>query len=172
MRRRRHLACHLLTAAVAVGGCGGDDGIDPNNRSGGGDKKLQRSTAGDAKGAEGTVRDYLRALVDGNGGEACAKLTPEYQKSVVEQNRDFAAKAGVKDCASLIEAVVKQTPRTTFEGRPLNEKTVDTIPLKATVRQNGQEQNATVTGTQGLQRYELYTTEGNWAISEVVQAGG
>jgi hypothetical protein len=68
--------------------------------------------------------------------------------------------------------VVRRTPSTTFEGRPLNKDTVDKIPLKTTVRQNGKEQNATVTGEQGLQSFELFTTNGKWAISQIGQAGG
>jgi hypothetical protein len=169
MRRARRSLCLLLTgatvaAALGASGCGGDD----KPKQGG----TQRSNAGDVKGAEGTVRDYLRALVDGDGAAACAKLTPDYRKSVFEQNKDFARQAGATDCASLIDAVTKKTPRTTFEGQPLNKKTVGKIPLKTDVRHSGDEQNATVTGTQGLQRYELFTTKGKWAISDVQQAGG
>ena len=68
--------------------------------------------------------------------------------------------------------MTKEAPRATFEGRPLNEKTVGTIPLEVTVRQSGEEQNATVTGEQGLQRYELFTQDGDWWITEITQAGG
>ena len=159
----------LSLALVLAAGCGGDDEKKAPTTGG---QKTQRSTAGDSKGAEATVRDYLRALVEKDGGKACSQLTPEYQKSVVEQNKDFARKAGAEDCAALIDAVTKEAPRATFEGRPLNEKTVGKLPLKVTVRQSGEEQNATVTGEQGLQRYELYTTGGDWAIAEITQAGG
>lgn len=169
MRRVLLLICVGLISAAA--GCGGgDDGdggkgeINPS--------KLQRSTAGDSEGAEETVRDYLRALVEKDGGAACAKLAPELQKSMVEQNADLAREKGARDCESLIDAVSKDAPRTTFEGRPLNEKTVGSIPLRVTVRQNGEEENATVTGAQGIQRYELYTTDGRWAIAEIAQGGG
>jgi hypothetical protein len=165
MRQSRRLICLGLTAAVTLtgAGCGGGEAPKP---------KSQLSKEGDTKGAEGTVRDYLRALVDGDGAGACAKLTPDYRKSVFQQNKDFATQAGAPDCASLIDAVTKKAPRTTFEGQPLNKKTVDKIPLKVSVRLNGTEQNATVTGAQGLQRYELFTTKGRWSISDVQQAGG
>ena len=165
MRRTRHLICLLLTAGVALtgAGCGGDDAPKP---------KTQLSKEGDTKGAEDTVRDYLRALVDGDGAAACDKLTPDYRRSVLEQNKDFAKQVGATDCASLIDAVTKRTPRTTFEGQPLNKKTVDKIPLKVSVRASGKEQNATVTGAQGLQRSELFTQKGRWSISDVQQAGG
>ncbi len=161
---RRILALLLACLLFAAVGCGGDDG--------GGDKKEQRSSAGDADGAEQTVRDYLRALVEKDGAAACAKLTPDYQRSIVEQNRDFARKAGADDCASLVDAVAKEAPRATFEGQPLNAETVEKLRLEVKVRQSGEEQNATVTGQQGLQRYELFTQDGRWSILEIVQAGG
>jgi hypothetical protein len=164
MRQSRRLICLGLTAAVALTGAGcGDEAPKP---------KSQLSKEGDTKGAEDTVRDYLRALVNGDGAAACDKLTPGYRKSVFQQNEDFAKQARATDCASLIDAVTKKAPRTTFEGQPLNKKTVDKIPLKVSVRLNGTEQNATVTGAQGLQRYELFTTKGRWSISDVQQAGG
>lgn len=165
MRRAAALIAPALLALTVASGCGGDGGRKPEGT-------VQRSNAGDSKGAESAVRDYLRALVDHDGAKACGKLTPDYQQSVVDQNRDFARKVGAKDCASLVTAVTRQAPRTTFEGRPLNAKTVDKIPLRTTVRQSGTEQNATVTGTQGLQRYELFTANGKWWISEITQAGG
>ena len=165
MRQSRRLTCLGLTAAVALAGpgCGGGEAPKP---------KSQLSREGDRQGAEETVRDYLRALVHGDGAAACDKLTPDYRKSVFAKNEDFARQEGATDCASLIDAVTKRAPRTTFEGQPLNRKTVDKIPLKVRVRRSGDEQNATVTGAQGLQSYELYTTKGRWAISDVQQAGG
>lgn len=164
---RHVLALTLSLVLVLAAGCGGNDKEPSTDGQG-----TQRSDAGDKKGAEDTVRDYLRALVEKKGGDACSKLTPEYQKSILDQNREFAAKVKASNCAALIDAVTREAPRATFEGRPLNEKTVDTIPLKVTVRQSGEEQNATVTGEQGLQRYELFTQDGRWWITEITQAGG
>jgi hypothetical protein len=173
MRQGHRLFRLFSTSAVAlaVAGCGGG-GDDSGPLSGKPTGKTQRSTAGDNTGARDTVRDYLRALVDGDGSKACSKLTPAYQKSVYDMNKAFAQKAGAKDCAGVVDAATKRSSRTTFEGEPLNKKTVEKIPLKVTVRESGEEQNATVTGAQGLQRYELYTTKGKWAISDIVQAGG
>ena len=162
---RRALAM-LLIAAASSAGCGGDD---KPSTSGGQGRQISR--AGDAKGAESTVRGYLRALVDHDGSAACSKLTPEYQRSVVRRNRQFADKAGVSDCSGLFDAVAKQVPRPMFEGQPIDASNVGTIPLRVEVRQNGKEQNATVMGTRGLERYELYTTGGRWAISEVSENG-
>ena len=164
----RLAAALLACLSILATGCGGDK-KKPGTTGGNGS---QRSTAGDSKGAESTVRGYLRALVDKDGGDACDKLTPDYQKQVVDQNRDFARQNGVSDCAGLIGAVVKRTPSTTFEGQPLNKETVEKIRLRTTVRQNGKEQNATVAGRQGLQSFELFTTNGKWAISQIDQAGG
>ena len=161
---RHKLILLLVCLLTAAAGCGGGD----DDKGG----KSQRSNAGDAEGAEDTVRDYLRALVDKDGAAACEKLTPEYQRAIVEQNRDFARKAGASDCASLVEAITREAPNATFEGEPLNEDTVDKLPLQVAVRQSGDEQNATVMGQQGLQRYELFTQDGRWSIMEIVQAGG
>ena len=167
MRQARRVLCLLLLLSTAsvVHGCGGDDEKDKK-------VKGQRSTAGDSGGAEDAVRGYLAALIDHDGAEACDRLAPEYQKSVLAQNREFARQSGAKDCASLIDAVTKRSPRVTFEGQPLNDKTVDKIKLVVTVRLNGEEQNATVTGAQGLQRYELRTQDDKWWIFEITQAGG
>jgi hypothetical protein len=161
MRRAAALLACLVTIPAA--GCGGDD--KSNDPVG----KVQHSTAGDSKGAEKTVRGYLHALVGHNGKDACDRLTPEYRKSVVEQNRDYARRVGAKDCAAVVTAATKQTPHITFEGRPLDDKSVDKIPLRVTVRLNGKEQNATVTGSLGIERYELFTQDGHWWISEIAQ---
>lgn len=162
MRGMRHVLC-LLGLAAALAGCGGGD----DNGDGGGSQPKA-----DRKGAETAVRDYLRALVAKDGEAACAKLTPDYQRSVLEQNQEFAKKQGVDSCGELIDAVTKTSRSVTFEGQPLNAKTVDSLKLVVTVRQGGQEQNATVTGAQGLQRYELVTSDGRWLIAEIVNAGG
>ena len=161
MRGTHHALC-LIGIAAALAGCGGDD--------------EQATTApgkgGDAEGAEAAVRDYLRALVAKDGAGACAQLTPAYQKSVVRQNAEFAKKEGAETCPALIDAVTAASRRVTFEGQPLNARTVENVKLVATVREGGQEQNATVTGAQGLQRYELVTSDGRWLIEEITRAGG
>src|SRR5688500_552996 len=144
MRGMRHVLC-LLGLAAALAGCGGDDDGNGGNAQ----------PKADRKGAETAVRDYLRALVAKDGEAACGKLTPDYQRSVLEQNQEFAEKQGADSCGELIDAVTKTSRSVTFEGQPLNAKTVDSLKLVVTVRQGGQEQNATVTGAQGLQRYEL-----------------
>jgi hypothetical protein len=162
MRGARHALCLIgLTAALA--GCGGNDDEGGGNAAGNG---------GDAKGAEAAVRDYLRALVAKDGAKACAQLTPDYQRSVVKQNEEFARKKGADTCPELIDAITAASGSVTFEGQPLNARTVDGLKLNATVRQGGQEQNATVTGSQGLQRYELVTSEDRWLITEITRAGG
>jgi hypothetical protein len=157
---RRVTSGVLLLAALA--GCGGDDDGD----------QAQGGQSGDRQGAEAAVRDYLRALVAKDGEGACAKLTPGYQRSVVEQNEEFARKQRADTCAELIDAITTQSRSVTFEGQPLNAKTVGTIKLVATVREGGEAANATVTGARGLQRYELVTSDGMWLITEITNAGG
>jgi hypothetical protein len=161
MRRTRHIvSLLLLVAAVApLAACGGDDGDSTG--------KTQLAKEGDRKGAESTVRDYLRALVDKDGAAACSKLTSEYQRSVVKQNAAFAKAKGIDTCEELIDTLTHGAPSVLFEGQRLTKQNVDTVKLVVTVRQGGEEQNATVTGAQGLQRYQLVTSKGKWLISEV-----
>lgn len=157
----------IVAAAVALAGCGGDD--DGGSGSGGGSAGAPKR---DSKGAENAVREYLRALVEKDGAKACGRLTPDYQRVIVEKNAEFARKNGASTCPELIDAITKTAGPATFEGQPLNAGTIDKIKLESTVRVGGQEQNATVTGTQGLQRYELITSKGEWMIAEVTNAGG
>jgi limonene-1,2-epoxide hydrolase len=155
---RRALAMIAISALAA--GCGGGSDVGSPKRE------------GDRKGAENAVRDYLRALVDKDGDRACSKFTRSYQRTVVEKNAEFARKQGVDTCGALIDSVTKTAGPATFEGRPLNSSTVEKIKLVTTVRVGGEEQNATVTGAQGLQRYELVTDGGRWLIDDVTDAGG
>src|SRR3954447_14077668 len=165
MRRTTHIACLLAlvlsVAALPLAGCGGDNKGSPG--------KTQLKSEGDTKGAEGTVRDYLRALVEKDGAKACSKLTPAYQQSVVKQNAEFAKKQNVDTCATLIDAITRVSSSVTFEGQPLDRKSVEKLKLVVTVREGGAEQNATVTGTEGLQRYELVTQNGKWVITEIAR---
>ena len=161
MRRTRYTLC-LIGVAAALAGCGADD--EPAGTAPG--------KSGDSEGAEAAVRDYLRALVAKDGAKACAQLTPAYQKSVVRQNEEFAKKEGAETCPELIDAITAASRSVTFEGQPLTAGTVDDLKLVATVREGGQEQNATVMGAQGLQRYELVTSDGRWLIAEITRAGG
>ena len=162
---RRAVTAGLVGAAVALAACGGGD---DDKTSGGWSPKQE----GDRKGAENAVRDYLRALAAKNGAEACSHFTPEYQRTVVEKNKEFARQHGADNCAELISAITAEAGPPTFEGQKLNASTVDKLKLVATVRVGGEEQNATVTGAQGLQRYELHTSDGKWLIAEVDSAGG
>ena len=157
MRARLRLTALLIGLAVALAGCGGDDAAE------------ERRANQDA--AEKTVRAYLIALIDKRGAEACAKFTPEYQRSVLRQNREFAREEGVDDCAGLLDAITRASPSVAFEGRPLTRDTVGDIPLKTSVRQSGEAHNATVTGAQGMQRYELETRDGRWLISAIERVG-
>ena len=154
----------IVVAAVAFAGCGGED----DGGSGNGAVAPKR----DSKGAENAVREYLRALVEKDGAKACGQFTLAYQRSILEQNSEFATKNKITTCPALIDAITKTAGPATFEGQPLNAATVDKIKLESTVRVGGKEQNATVTGTQGLQRYELITSDGEWMIAEVTNAGG
>jgi hypothetical protein len=90
----------------------------------------------------------------------------------VQQNEEFARKQRADNCAELIDAVTRESRSVTFEGQPLNARTVDKLKLVVTVREGGQASNATVTGAQGLQRYELVTSEDKWLITEITNAGG
>ena len=166
MRRTRQITCLALAlaAALPLAACGGDD----DKKSG----KSQLANEGDRSGAEAAVRDYLRALVDKDGSAACAKLTPEYQKSVLEQNAAFVRKRGVDSCPAFIDSVTRVSKSVTFEGKPLNAQSVGKLKLVASVRAGGEEQNATVTGPAGVQRYELHTTDGKWLIAEIANDAG
>jgi hypothetical protein len=159
MRRTVWLLLLVVLVAAPLASCGGDDGDRPG--------KTQLSNEGDRKGAEKAVRDYLRALVDKDGDAACNKLTPEYQKAVVKQNAAFARQTKVSTCAELIDTLTQNAPSVLFEGQKLTKQNVDTIKLVTTVRSGGEEQNATVTGAQGLQRYELVTSDDKWLITEI-----
>ena len=152
MRPIARLTIFVLALALAACG-GGDDRAEQ--------EKENRS------GAEATVRAYLTALVTKNGEEACSKFTPEYQRSVVQQNQAFARSKGVDDCAGLINALTRAAPSVTFEGSKLTPDSVSKLRFETSVRQNGEEYNATVTGRQGIQRYELETRDGDWRISKI-----
>jgi hypothetical protein len=159
---RRVVTAGLVAAAVVLGACGGDDKSSDSGSP---------QQEGDRKGAEKAVRDYLRALIAKNGKQACSHFTPEYQRTVVERNREYARRRGADNCAELISAITAEAGPPTFEGQKLNEATLDKLKLVATVRVGGEEQNATVTGAQGLQRYELHTSGGKWLIAEVESTG-
>ena len=163
---RRAVTAGLVAAVVGLAACGPSSGDDKNAGVG----SPQRE--GDRKGAENAVRDYLRALIARNGERACSHFTPEYRREVVDKNRDFARKHGADDCGELVSAVTAEAGPPTFEGQKLSESSIEKLKLVATVRVGGEEQNATVTGAQGLQRYELHTSGGKWLIAEVESAGG
>jgi hypothetical protein len=147
--------CLLLCATAVLGGCGDD-----------GDSKEDAM-----RDAETTVREYLAALIDKQGAEACSKFTPEYQASVLKQNESFAKQAKATNCAQLIDAITKSSPSVSFEDEILNRENVGKIGLKSTVRESGDEQNATVTGERGIQRYELETRDGKWLIAKIERTG-
>ena len=148
--------CLLFCATAALGGCGGDD---PEPRA---------DAAGDA---EKTVREYLTALLDKDGAAACSKFTPQYQRSVLEQNESFAKEARARNCAQLIEAITRSSPSVRFEDQPLTKENVGKVALETRARQSGDEWNATVTGRRGVQRYELETRDGKWLITKIERAG-
>jgi hypothetical protein len=149
MRRSICMLVLCLVAAVAVG-CGGGDDKKPGPAD-----------------AEKTVHDYLAALVAKDGAGACGKLTPEYQKSVLQQNDAFAKSQKADTCTKLIDAITRSAPSVSFEGEILNKDNVGDVGLEVSVRDSGDQQNATVTGKQGIQRYELETRDGKWLISKI-----
>jgi hypothetical protein len=148
--------CLLVCATAALGGCGGDDS-DPREDAAGG--------------AEKTVREYLTALIDKDGAAACSKFTPEYQRSVLEQNDAFAREARARTCGQLIDAITRSSRSVTFEDQPLTKDNVGKVDLETRARQSGEEWNATVTGKRGVQRYELETRDGRWLITKIERAG-
>ena len=156
-RVRLKLNLALLATALTLMACGGDD--------------PQEERKANEAGAESTVREYLTALVEKNGSEACSKFTPDYQRSVVRQNRDFARENRVDNCPALIDKVTRVSPSVTFEGKPLDRKAIDDIQFKTSVRANGEAFNATVTGASGVQRYELETHDGRWLIANIERVG-
>ena len=144
-----------MLVAFGLAACGGGDG--------GADAEKSRR----AGGAEDTVRGYLKALVAGRGGDACAKFTAEYQRALMRQNREFARSKRARDCAGLMEALTRATPSVTFEGRPLKPDTVGKLKLKASVVRSGAEYKGVVTGVRGMQRYEVETRGGRWLITGI-----
>jgi hypothetical protein len=148
------LALLCALAAVAVG-CGG------------GDKKKDTGP----EQAQQTVRAYLSALVDKNGAGACAKLTPEYQASVLKQNAAFAKQSRSRTCPELIDNITRSAPSVSFEGDILNKQNVGKVGLDVTVRKSGKQQSATVSGKRRVQRYQLETRDGKWLISKIERIG-
>lgn len=74
-RRRRTLpAVGALLLAALVAACGGGDG-------------------GERSAAEGVVREYVDALVRGDGAEACRRMTEEVRAA-------FEARSGTEGCAA------------------------------------------------------------------------
>jgi hypothetical protein len=146
-----------LVAALLVAGCGGDD-------DGGG-----RGTG--LEGAENTVKDYLRALVDGDGGAACDLLTDGYRTEIVERNKTLADRLGASDCEELVSKLVKRSRRVTFEREPLTKDSIEGIDLKTELRagdpSDAGDDAATVTGPKRAQAYELEVTGGEWRISRI-----
>jgi hypothetical protein len=143
----------LLCAGAVIAGCGGDDGDDSREDA--------------ARDAESTVRGYLTALVEKNGGEACSRFTREYQQSVLKQNESFAKQNRARNCTQLIDAITRASPSVSFENEILNEDNVGEVGLETRVRQSGDEWNGTVTGKAGIQRYELETRDGKWLITKI-----
>ena len=152
----KRAACLLLCSMAAIAGCGGDDG-DPKEEA--------------AKDAETTVREYLTALVAKDGAAACGKFSEEYRQSVLEQNESFARQARARDCAQLIDAITRSSKSVSFEDEPLSRDKVGKVALESSVRQSGEEWNATVTGQRGIQRYELETRDGKWLITKIERRG-
>lgn len=156
MPRRPRLV--LLLPALFLAACGGGDGAEE-----------ERADAREE--AQAAVRAYLTAVVDKRGAAACERFTPEYQRELLRQHRAFAREHEVDDCAGLLDATLRATPKVNFEGKPLERETIDELELQATVRQSGEGHNATVTGRRGRQRYELETRDGRWLIAGIEQVG-
>lgn len=156
-RGRPARALATLVALLALSACGGDDPEE--------ERKANQA------GAESTVREYLTALVDKDGSAACSKFTPDYQRAVVRQNRDFARDNKVNDCPALIDKITRVSPSVSFEGKPLDRDAIGGLELKTSVRANGEAFNATVTGAAGVQRYELETRDGRWLIANIERVG-
>jgi|SRR5918999_3080954 pSer/pThr/pTyr-binding forkhead associated (FHA) protein len=152
-----------LGALLVIGGivavilvAGGDDG--------GGDEL-------DGPGAEETVKEYLRAYVDGDGDAACDQLTDDYQEEIVERNEAFVDE-DVSECPELIEALEERLSGSgglTFEGEELNDDSIDDLDLKSNVELNseGEGESATVEGPEGQQKFELEPVDGEWKISDI-----
>ncbi|MEA2444794.1 MAG: hypothetical protein QOJ12_2086 [Thermoleophilales bacterium] len=142
----------VVVAAALVAGCGGGGAKSPTG-------------AGEA---EAAVRAYLTALVEKDGARACAKLTPQYQRSVVQQNPAIANQTKTTTCPKLLDAITRSARFVSFEGQVLDDVSkVGKLGLKVTVRGTG----ATVTGARGVQRYELETRGGRWLIAKIERMG-
>jgi hypothetical protein len=130
---RSVVLCAAL-AALALPGCGGG-----NNKSA----------------AEKTVKDYLGSLADGDGEQACEKLTGDAKRQAVDYVASNVPELNATSCADALAKLSEQLGGD--EASALKDAAVDSSTItgdSATVRMKGASSTA-----------ELRKVDGTWYIS-------
>jgi Domain of unknown function (DUF4878) len=124
------LALALIAVALAVAGCGGDE-AKPDD----------------------AIRAYLKAIVKGDGGAACAQLTDELVKDI-----EGAAKTKCADVMSLARGL----------NAELSEQDVDDLEIEAD--EHGDQATATFRDPLAGRRetIKLKKEGGDWKIATLV----
>jgi hypothetical protein len=120
----------LLSLALVLAGCGGGDPSEP-------------------------VRDYLLAIVDQNGEEACDQLSDELRSEIEDSP---AAQAGGRSCADVMVLAAGINPG-------LTEDQVEDVEID--VEEDGDEATATLVNplTGQDETIELVKEDGEWRIA-------
>lgn len=133
MQGLRHVVViALAAAAVGVGGCG----------------------TSDADNAKGTVKSFLNDVAAGNGGAACAKLTPQAQQVLSRAVQNMP-------CARALDALGAATSKS-IRSR------VKTIEPKITISgSRGTARYGSVTGSRSTRVLQLQKVGGSWKIASL-----
>ena len=124
----------------------------------------------DIEGAEATVKEYLGALVEGEGEEACAVLAPGPRRQLASGpgSRQFATTGSCEDFVEAQAAAIANSPggSITYDGARLTESNVDDIELRTSIDLT--RGLATVRGPGGREPFGLrYDEDEGWRIVQL-----